>query len=46
MLATVANLANSIAGAGVLGLPYALGSAGMWTGTFLLVVMGWITDWT
>ncbi|EIN11827.1 amino acid transporter [Punctularia strigosozonata HHB-11173 SS5] len=43
LLESVANMANSILGAG---LPYALAQAGFFTGLFLLVVLCGVTDWT
>ncbi|GAA6031187.1 hypothetical protein JCM8097_004051 [Rhodosporidiobolus ruineniae] len=44
--AAVANMANSILGAGIIGLPYALREAGFFTGILLLLVLGCVTDWT
>ncbi|KZT41492.1 AAAP amino acid permease [Sistotremastrum suecicum HHB10207 ss-3] len=46
LLDSVANMANSILGAAREGLPYALSQAGFFTGIVLLVVLGWVTDWT
>ncbi|KAK7057179.1 aa-trans domain-containing protein [Favolaschia claudopus] len=43
LLDSVANMANSILGAG---LPYAVSQAGFFTGIFLLVVLCGVTDWT
>ncbi|KAJ7346632.1 amino acid transporter [Mycena albidolilacea] len=43
---SVANMANSILGAGIIGLPYAVSQAGFFTGLFLLVVLCGVTDWT
>ncbi|KAF8274551.1 AAAP amino acid permease [Lactarius quietus] len=43
MMNSIANMANSILGAG---LPYAMSRAGFFTGIFLLVVLCYITDWT
>ncbi|OCH85803.1 amino acid transporter [Obba rivulosa] len=43
MLDSVANMANSILGAG---LPYAVRQAGFVTGLFLLVILCGVTDWT
>ncbi|KAL5506963.1 hypothetical protein ACEPAH_6419 [Sanghuangporus vaninii] len=43
MLDSIANMANSILGAG---LPYAVSQAGFFTGIFLLVVLCGVTDWT
>lgn len=46
MLDSVANMANSILGAGIIGLPYAVAQAGFFTGLLLLVVLCGVTDWT
>ncbi|KAI9459087.1 amino acid transporter [Russula earlei] len=46
MLNSIANMANSILGAGIIGLPYAMSRAGFVTGVFLLVVLCLVTDWT
>ncbi|KAI0675096.1 amino acid transporter [Trametes maxima] len=46
MLDSVANMANSILGAGIIGLPYAVRQAGFFTGLVLLVVLCGVTDWT
>ncbi|KAF8472907.1 amino acid transporter [Russula ochroleuca] len=43
MLNSIANMANSILGAG---LPYAMSRAGFFTGILLLVVLSAVTDWT
>ncbi|KAH9998521.1 amino acid transporter [Russula compacta] len=43
MLNSIANMANSILGAG---LPYAINRAGFFTGMFLLFVLCGVTDWT
>ncbi|CCM01461.1 uncharacterized protein FIBRA_03515 [Fibroporia radiculosa] len=43
---SVANMANSILGAGIIGLPYAVRQAGFFTGIVLLVVLCAVTDWT
>lgn len=42
----IANMSNSILGAGIIGLPYATMSAGFFTGILLIVVLGMVTDWT
>ena len=39
-------MANSILGAGIVGLPYAVREAGFVTGILLLVVLGAVTSWT
>ncbi|GAA6016112.1 hypothetical protein JCM10207_004448 [Rhodosporidiobolus poonsookiae] len=44
--AGIANMSNSILGAGIIGLPYALREAGFFTGILLLLVLGAVTDWT
>ncbi|KAA1085617.1 hypothetical protein PGT21_012885 [Puccinia graminis f. sp. tritici] len=46
MMAGVANMANSILGAGIIGLPYALRNAGFLTGTVMVIVLGIVTDWS
>ncbi|KAF9222527.1 amino acid transporter [Gyrodon lividus] len=46
MLDSVANMANSILGAGIIGLPYAVSQAGFFLGVVLLVVLCGATDWT
>ncbi|WOO77390.1 Vacuolar amino acid transporter 2 [Vanrija pseudolonga] len=42
----IANMANSILGAGIIGLPYAIRQAGFVTGVTLLIVLAVVTDWT
>lgn len=39
-------VSNSILGAGIIGLPYAMREAGFVMGLILLVVLGVLTDWT
>lgn len=46
MLDSVANMANSILGAGIIGLPYAINQAGFFAGLILLVALCGVTDWT
>lgn len=46
MLDSMFNMANSILGAGIIGLPYAVSQAGFFTGIVLLVVLAGVTDWT
>ncbi|GJE94466.1 amino acid transporter [Phanerochaete sordida] len=46
LLDSVANMANSILGAGIIGLPYAVRQAGFVTGIILLVILCGVTDWT
>ncbi|KAF8625424.1 hypothetical protein AX15_005386 [Amanita polypyramis BW_CC] len=46
MLDSIANMANSILGAGIIGLPYAVSQAGFVTGLSLLIILCGITDWT
>ncbi|KAF8577746.1 amino acid transporter [Ramaria rubella] len=46
LINSVANMANSILGAGIIGLPYAIRQAGFFTGIILLVILCGITDWT
>ncbi|KAI9483392.1 MAG: transmembrane amino acid transporter protein-domain-containing protein [Benjaminiella poitrasii] len=40
------NMANSIIGAGIIGLPFAFKEAGFWTGIILLIALTVIVDWT
>lgn len=42
----VANFGNSIIGAGIIGLPFALREGGFWMGIILLIVMAYINDYT
>lgn len=42
----IANMSNSILGAGIIGLPYATMSAGFFTGILLIIILGMVTDWT
>ncbi|RSH89397.1 hypothetical protein EHS25_002509 [Saitozyma podzolica] len=42
----IANMANSIIGAGIVGLPYAVSQAGFVMGVVLLVGLAIVTDWT
>ncbi|KAF9452403.1 AAAP amino acid permease [Macrolepiota fuliginosa MF-IS2] len=46
MFDSIANMANSILGAGIIGLPYAVRQAGFFTGLLLLVILCAVTDWT
>ncbi|GAA5821852.1 hypothetical protein JCM10212_007043 [Sporobolomyces blumeae] len=46
VLAGIANMSNSILGAGIIGLPYALREAGFLSGIILLLILGVVTDWT
>lgn len=39
-------MANSILGAGIIGLPYAVKESGLVSGIILLLVLGYVTDWT
>mmetsp|Transcript_9911 Transcript_9911/g.14929 ORF Transcript_9911/g.14929 Transcript_9911/m.14929 type:complete len:546 (+) Transcript_9911:206-1843(+) len=39
-----ANLVNSIVGAGIIGIPYALRESGLIAGLFLLLLVAWLTD--
>ena len=40
------NMVNSIVGAGMIGIPFALREAGLVVGILLLVVMGFVTDYS
>ncbi|PPQ98624.1 hypothetical protein CVT24_003957 [Panaeolus cyanescens] len=46
LLDSIANMANSILGAGIIGLPYAVRQAGFFTGLLLLILLSGVTDWT
>lgn len=46
LLAAFTNMSNSIIGAGIIGLPYALLNAGLLTGIILLVALTIVVDWT
>lgn len=39
-----ANLVNSIVGAGIIGIPYALNQSGLTAGVFLLILVAYLTD--
>jgi sodium-coupled neutral amino acid transporter 11 len=39
-----ANLVNSIVGAGIIGIPYAIKESGLLAGVILLVLVSWLTD--
>jgi len=42
----MSNMANSIIGAGIIGQPYALRQAGLFTGVTLLIILTITVDWT
>ncbi|KAK6908169.1 hypothetical protein I203_102170 [Kwoniella mangroviensis CBS 8507] len=46
LMDAITNMANSIIGAGIIGLPYAISQAGFFTGIFLLISLAAISDWT
>ncbi|KAG5643157.1 hypothetical protein DXG03_001487 [Asterophora parasitica] len=46
LIDSIANMANSILGAGIIGLPYAVSQAGFFTGLILLLILCGVTDWT
>lgn len=46
IFSSVLNFTNSIVGAGVIGLPFALAQAGLWLGIILLGLLTVIVDWT
>lgn len=46
LLAAFTNMSNSIIGAGIIGLPYALLNAGLLTGILLLISLTIVVDWT
>ena len=45
ILPTAFNFANSIIGAGIIGLPYALEESGFGLGLILIIVLGIVVDW-
>ena len=44
ILGASSNLVNSIVGAGIIGMPYALRMSGLWAGMLLLVLVAMLTD--
>ena len=44
ILGASSNLVNSIVGAGIIGMPYALRMSGLWAGMLLLVLVAVLTD--
>ncbi|WVQ71891.1 hypothetical protein IAR50_001433 [Cryptococcus sp. DSM 104548] len=46
LVEAVTNMANSIIGAGIIGLPYAVAEAGFVMGIFLIIAIAVISDWT
>ncbi|KAI5455454.1 hypothetical protein NCC49_000264 [Naganishia albida] len=46
LMAGIANMSNSILGAGIIGLPFAIAEAGFFTGVALLIILCGVTDWT
>ncbi|CAH7672267.1 transmembrane amino acid transporter protein-domain-containing protein [Phakopsora pachyrhizi] len=46
LVSGIANMSNSILGAGIIGLPYSLRSAGLVTGVGMIIILGYITDWS
>ncbi len=44
ILGASSNLVNSIVGAGIIGIPYALRMSGLWAGTLLLLLVAIMTD--
>ena len=44
ILGASSNLVNSIVGAGIIGIPYALRMSGLWAGVLLLVLVAVLTD--
>ncbi|WWD18450.1 hypothetical protein CI109_102902 [Kwoniella shandongensis] len=46
LMDAITNMANSIIGAGIIGLPYAVAQAGFVMGIFLLISLAFISDWT
>ena len=46
VFSAVMNFVNSIVGAGVVGLPYAVMQSGLWMGIFLLAAIAFVVDWS
>ena len=46
VMEAVFNLTNSIIGAGIIGMPYAVREAGFCAGVLLIVLMGYLTDYS
>ncbi|KAI7857343.1 transmembrane amino acid transporter protein-domain-containing protein [Circinella umbellata] len=46
IFASFLNMANSIIGAGIIGLPFAFKEAGFWMGIILLMTLTVVVDWT
>ena len=44
ILGASSNLVNSIVGAGIIGMPYALRMSGLWAGMLLLILVAMLTD--
>ena len=44
ILGASSNLVNSIVGAGIIGIPYAMRMSGLWAGIFLLILVSALTD--
>ncbi len=44
ILGASSNLVNSIVGAGIIGIPYAMRMSGLWVGIFLLLLVSALTD--
>lgn len=46
MIASFLNMANSIIGAGIIGLPFSFREAGFFMGIILLIILTLVVDWT
>ncbi|CDS12393.1 hypothetical protein LRAMOSA04587 [Lichtheimia ramosa] len=46
IFASFLNMANSIIGAGIIGLPFSFKEAGFWMGIILLLLLTLVVDWT
>ncbi|CDH56557.1 amino acid transporter [Lichtheimia corymbifera JMRC:FSU:9682] len=46
IFASFLNMANSIIGAGIIGLPFSFKEAGFWMGILLLLLLTLVVDWT
>ena len=46
IMSAVSNFVNSIVGAGIIGLPFALSQSGFWMGIIMMVALALLVDWT
>ncbi|CAH7668594.1 hypothetical protein PPACK8108_LOCUS3115 [Phakopsora pachyrhizi] len=46
LVSGIANMSNSILGAGIIGLPYSLRISGLVKGVCMIIILGYITNWS